>query len=514
MTLLRNLLTCLTVFLTLPATAQVVYLDENDSYNGSVDTKDLDRRVTCHPEGTSYIFLDDVGICNVHHNEKDSGVFVNQSGDLFFMGNCYNLTFKNLMTEGFGAAISNRVGDTTLTLSDFSILGFSSAPLLDQGRGAIYSLGSVVIKDNDTVTFCGNFSTWNGGAIYTPYLLGSKAKRPSVTLCGNRYMSFRNNVCQGYGGAIYTHNLNITTEGSTFFENNHAYHEVNTHGGAIAIAPGGSISISVKEGNLSFRGNTTSKDSNTIRSSIHLQSGARFDNLRAVSGSAVYFYDPVTTSESHTIRDLVINAPEEEQAYEGTIVFSGCYLNNDEIFEENLTSTIAQDVTLAGGTLSVLDGATLKLHSFKQEENSVLEMSRGSSLICSGDNRVLSLNILIEDSRNFIPARICAEENQALVSLDKLKVTFAPYWSLYDLSQFKEEFSIPLLELLGPSCDSLILSETTLDRAEITMTYENIQGWWSLTWQQENPSLDKNRKIIPTKKTIFLTWNPQKTSQP
>ncbi|AAD18594.1 outer membrane protein 13 [Chlamydia pneumoniae TW-183] len=514
MTILRNFLTCSALFLALPAAAQVVYLHESDGYNGAINNKSLEPKITCYPEGTSYIFLDDVRISNVKHDQEDAGVFINRSGNLFFMGNRCNFTFHNLMTEGFGAAISNRVGDTTLTLSNFSYLAFTSAPLLPQGQGAIYSLGSVMIENSEEVTFCGNYSSWSGAAIYTPYLLGSKASRPSVNLSGNRYLVFRDNVSQGYGGAISTHNLTLTTRGPSCFENNHAYHDVNSNGGAIAIAPGGSISISVKSGDLIFKGNTASQDGNTIHNSIHLQSGAQFKNLRAVSESGVYFYDPISHSESHKITDLVINAPEGKETYEGTISFSGLCLDDHEVCAENLTSTILQDVTLAGGTLSLSDGVTLQLHSFKQEASSTLTMSPGTTLLCSGDARVQNLHILIEDTDNFVPVRIRAEDKDALVSLEKLKVAFEAYWSVYDFPQFKEAFTIPLLELLGPSFDSLLLGETTLERTQVTTENDAVRGFWSLSWEEYPPSLDKDRRITPTKKTVFLTWNPEITSTP
>lgn len=281
--------------------------------------------------------------------------------------------------------------------------------------GAIYSLGNLTFSNNSNILFANNTAspastitlpstTPNqtitgglGGAIYciapqapTGGGAGSGTTTdPTLTCTGQTSLSFQGNCAASEGGAIYAKKIVLSDNGSTQFIGNVSAKK----GGAISVANSGTLALTANAGNIIFDHNltvnTTTNTGTTTPSThnaIHFNEGATFSTLAASAGNSIFFYDPITTDISTTAPQppaqpaaLTINPSSGN--YQGNIVFSGEKLPPDEAAEENnVTSTINQQVTLENGSLVLKQGAVLKVYSFTQSPGSTVVMDLGTTL--------------------------------------------------------------------------------------------------------------------------------------
>ncbi|ANH78250.1 autotransporter domain-containing protein [Candidatus Chlamydia sanziniae] len=508
----RYLLISSTLVLTLQASANVIYLSEHDSYDETTSNTNFTPKTTLDEGGTSYILKEDVYIANLGvKNSTKSRVFNNHAGNLTFLGNHHVLKFDNLKTTAFGSAICNNIGNTTLTLSDFSILACNAAPSFNEGCGAIYSLGSIVMQNNDSISFTNTRNKMKGGAIQTPYLLGSTVDHPTVTFSNNGHMIFENNTTEEEGGAIFAHKLIISAGGPTIFKNNHVHRNVNARGGAISIPPGGEISLSADQGDIIFLGNTVISTSKAVKNSIHLDSYATFTQLRAKEKYGITFYDPITSSEhsSTPTKLIIINAPGlDAQAYKGRICFSGGLLSDEERTLDNLTSTLPQNVQLAGGVLALENDAILKISSFTQNEDSKLFMDRGTTLQCKEHVTLQNLWINLGNLENKKTVKITTEGTHTKIFLANPLVIYDPTQLCYEDTKFKDEFTLDTLELSGASLNNLTIEDQALRTVLEEAPHHGYQGNWSLSWEHQPSSSEAYAAPAMASKKAQLSWYP------
>lgn len=284
--------------------------------------------------------------------------------------------------------------------------------------GAIYSQGNLEFSNNNYVLFANNTASpastiqlpsqqsqititgGSGGAIYcmAPQTTGGSGggaggsgtapADPELKCTGQSALYFYGNYAATEGGAIYAKKIVLTDNGSTQFIGN-----VSAKGGAISVAASGTLELTANAGNIVFDHNltvnTTTNTGTTTPSthnSIHFNEGATFSTLSASAGNSIFFYDPITTDISTTAPQppaqpaaLTINPSSGN--YQGNIVFSGEKLPPDEAAEENnVTSTINQQVTLENGSLVLKQGAVLKVYSFTQSPGSTVVMDLGTTL--------------------------------------------------------------------------------------------------------------------------------------
>lgn len=281
--------------------------------------------------------------------------------------------------------------------------------------GAIYSLGNLTFSNNSNILFANNTAspastitlpstTPNqtitgglGGAIYciapqapTGGGAGSGTTTdPTLTCTGQTSLSFQGNCAASEGGAIYAKKIVISDNGSTQFIGNVSAKK----GGAISVANSGTLALTANAGNIIFDHNltvnTTTNTGTTTPSThnaIHFNEGATFSTLAASAGNSIYFYDPITTDISTTApqppaQSAALTINPSSGNYQGNIVFSGEKLPPDEAAEENnVTSTINQQVTLENGSLVLKQGAVLKVYSFTQSPGSTVVMDLGTTL--------------------------------------------------------------------------------------------------------------------------------------
>ncbi len=312
-----------------------------------------------------------------------------------------NLTISsNKISTGAGGAINlgtsgalyiQNVNDG-VSSSDNADVVFSGNSISPDNGGAIYANGSsakIEITHNGDISFSGNSAGYYGGAIYsygasinisnnenisfssnsTSYYYGGAIYSSSIiNINGNNDVIFSSNSSDEYGGAIYsTGSLNINNNEDVHFCNNSTtYNYYNYQGGAI-----------YSRSNISILGNDSvvfeknyERYSGRLRG-IYQTSGNL--NLSAGEGQHITIYDSVYSEGSSYSANF--NADYEDsngkiQKATGDIIFSGKYTaehlaevkgsaaTSSEITDSR-TSAIYKHITLYGGTLQVVDGATL-----------------------------------------------------------------------------------------------------------------------------------------------------------
>ncbi|WP_201456754.1 autotransporter domain-containing protein [Chlamydia sp. 17-3921] len=482
----------------LNASASVIYLSEQDNYLPS-------PKVSIDTGGTSYVLSGNVNILNAKFPfDKIGNCFTNKEGNLAFIGNNYSLYFDNIQSNALGAAISNLAPGHSLTLSGFTNIAFICTPsATSTGQGALYSIGSILLQNNNHLLFSDNFSTGNGGAIYCPHLLGSKEAIPTVILSGNDLITFSNNTSQGNGGAIYAHKLVLSSGLSTLFKNNHAHHDVNPAGGAIAIASGGTLSLSADFGNIIFEGNTISSQSKIVRNSVDLRGGAHILQLRATEGNHISFYDPLKQFGAVN-QELVMNASEGLKAYKGTLRFSGAFFPNQDKTPENLTSVFKQNVRLAAGILALESDAIVQMPSFSQDEDSIVRMDRSTTLKCDGNATITNLHLNLTDANPKQAACVVTNTEEGKINLKGPIILRNSRKDFYEHPDLKQGFVIEALELKAKNLKNITVSEEAYLSTRNQEFHHGYQGKWSIKWDE---FANSEASSFASKKAS-LTWEP------
>ena len=240
-----------------------------------------------------------------------------------------SVAFKNNTSTTYGGAIFVTQG-TAIKLHENGSVIFTGNSTDDCG-GAIFSQVTVSLKDNESVTFSGNYAGY-GGAMDV---------RGNIELCGNGNVVFSGNCAldasYSYGGAIYTSgNLHLCNNDSVLFERN-----LEKTGGEYNLR-----SIHVGGNTVSF----SAAEGKTIefRDSMFVDSGTTF-NLNETYYGEAQTGDILFTGE-YTEKHL-----NEMMAAEGV----GRKASSAEILDSRTTEVRAL-TNLHGGRLRVEDGAVYK----------------------------------------------------------------------------------------------------------------------------------------------------------
>ncbi|WP_348519262.1 polymorphic outer membrane protein middle domain-containing protein [Chlamydia gallinacea] len=414
----------------------------------SGDSAAATRNAKQSASSPSISFCSNVNVTLSENNSKTHGGAIQVLGDCGITNNTGTVTFSNNTAEDQGGAIYstgnvNITGNATVVFSGNTTTKKSSpstpaSPSSSPALPAVSAAVSAPQADSNTET---PSTQGHGGAICcitapttaspaepaTENNVSSPSARlprfyanlqtsaeetdsqdseeptatsPTVTISGNPSVTFAKNSAYGYGGAIYSKSVSLGGGDITFSEN------TASQGGAIYIADGGTISISAKEGNIIFWGNTqttaitdpsisgdnnqtspSTKTSSPVHNALYLGSGAKILQLRAETDSSVIFYDPIITqtATSTPATPLKLNAADESNdsstVYDGRIVFSGEKLTEEEAKDPaNTTSIFHCPVVLEAGTLVLKNGATLLTESFTQNPNSLIIMDGGTTI--------------------------------------------------------------------------------------------------------------------------------------
>ncbi|WP_100934808.1 polymorphic outer membrane protein middle domain-containing protein [Candidatus Chlamydia corallus] len=415
-----------------------------------------------------------------------------------------NLTFqKNSATQKGGALYST--GAITIN-NTFNSIQFTENTAGNNG-GAIYTEASSFISNNHAISFVNNTTTAasaTGGAIYC---VGTAAPKPTLTLSGNNELSFIGNSAITRGGAIYTDNLVLSSGGPTLFKNN-SVKDTTPVGGAIAIADSGSLSLSADSGDITFEGNTiikgTTPNFTTTRNAINIgNTNAKIVQLRASQGNTIYFYDPITTSLTTALTDVLnVNGPNVtgNPPYQGTIVFSGEKLTETEAaVADNLKSTIQQPIILAGGQLSLKSGVTLAAKSFTQSPGSILLMDADTTLetteAITVNNLVLNVGFLKETKKATLKTTTAS---QAITLSGAISLT-DPSNTVYEDISWNNPQIFSCLTLTAAATTDIHITDLAPNPVEKNPIHWGYQGNWTLSWQEDTANKSKSATLTWTK---------------
>lgn len=342
-----------------------------------------------------------------------------ETADVTFSGNV--ISSKSAL---YGGAIHANATDSTIDISDNCEVRFyanAATPSADAGGGAIYSTGTLLIKNNSVyTTFIENHASSiadgtykdrhsSGGAIYSTGNVDISENSGDIIFSQNYafsayggskyyYTEMYPGIISGggyhyfdtyaYGGAIYsTDNITIRNNtGDLVMHSNYvqasAAYDYNIHAYGGAIYSSGTLSIT---GNSSviFEKNyekTTTSNSNPTYTyrlrSIYLAPNSSEDSLiiAAKTGGHIIFHDSVymlfcsgaTVSFNADYQD----ADGVTQKAGGDIIFSGKFtaehleaVKNSAATAAEITnsqtSAIDNHINLYGGSLQVVDGAKL-----------------------------------------------------------------------------------------------------------------------------------------------------------
>ncbi len=314
----------------------------------------------------------------IYADGSSAKIEITHNGDISFSGNSAGY---------YGGAICSN--GASINISDNENISFSGNSTSHYDGGAIYSTGSLNIQNNADISFSGNISYGNGGAIYSGSAIningnndisftnnkssssygGAIHSTGSLDISGNNDVIFSSNSSYHSGGAIYsTNSVNISNNGDVYFGSNltQRYYYYNYQGGAI-----------YSRSNISILGNDSvvfeknyERYSGRLRG-IYQTSGNL--NLSAGEGQHITIYDSVYSEGSSYSANF--NADYEDsngkiQKATGDIIFSGKYAAehlaevtgstaSSSAISNSQTSAIYKHITLYGGTLQVVDGATL-----------------------------------------------------------------------------------------------------------------------------------------------------------
>ncbi|SPN73582.1 Polymorphic membrane protein F,chlamydial polymorphic outer membrane protein repeat,Autotransporter beta-domain [Chlamydia serpentis] len=413
-----------------------------------------------------------------------------------------SLTFQNNTAKGKGGALYS-TGALTIN-NTFNSIQFAQNTAATNG-GAIYTEASSFISNNHAVIFAKNSVTGasaTGGAIYCS---NTATPKPTLTLTDNGNLSFIENSAISSGGAIYTDNLILSSGGPTLFKNNSAT-ATSPLGGAIAIADSGSLSLSADQGDITFEGNTTVKGSSpnqtVTRNAINIgNTNAKIVQLRASQGNAIYFYDPITTSLTAALSEVLnINGPDliGNPAYQGTIVFSGEKLSDTEAaVPDNLKSTIQQPLNLTGGQLALKAGVTLTAKSFSQASGSTLLMDAGTTLETAEAITVNNLVLNVDSLKETKKATLKTTTASQAITLSGAISLVDSSGDVYEDISWNSPQNFSCLTLTGNTLADVNTTGLASDPIEKNPSHWGYQGNWTLSWQDD---------AVNQSKVGTLTW--------
>ncbi|WP_201456759.1 polymorphic outer membrane protein middle domain-containing protein [Chlamydia sp. 17-3921] len=383
----------------------------------------------------------------------------------------------------------------------------------------------VVLSKNQSITFDNNSATASGGAIY-----GTK-----FSATENGTITFSNNTATTSGGAIYVKDCTISAGGTTTFLKNSA-----SQGGAIAIANGGTLTLSAIGGDIIFEGNTIkTADGTIVPNAIHLGDNSTM-TLQADHGHTIYFYDPITIAKSTTTEiapKIIINAPTPivpaeansvtpvvnasilfdsasssilpymsasttgtETPHTGTIVFSGEKLTEELLKNPTgATSNLEQDVELKNGSLVIKDGAGLSVKSLKQNPDSIILMDTGTTLETTstdgGNLEITNLSVNIDTiNPTSKPIKIAVNNSSGKLTLTG-SLKYHNNMGSYENPALGHDFSIPIFDLSAGTGGSVDVSGFSMTPSGDLPSSSGYQGQWVLV-----PTVTSEGKTVLTAK--------------
>ncbi|ACZ33434.1 putative outer membrane protein 5 [Chlamydia pneumoniae LPCoLN] len=435
------------------------------------------------------------------------------SAAINLINNSAPVIFSTNATGIYGGAIY-LTGGSMLTSGNLSGVSFVNNSA--RSGGAIYANGNVTFSNNSDLTFQNNTASPQnslpaptppptppavtpllgyGGAIFCTPPATPPPTGVSLTISGENTVTFLENIASEQGGALYGKKISIDSNKSTIFLGNTA-----GKGGAIAIPESGELSLSANQGDILFNKNLSITSGASTRNSIHFGKDAKFATLGATQGYTLYFYDPITSddlSAASAAATVVVNPKASaDGAYSGTIVFSGETLTATEAATPaNATSTLNQKLELEGGTLALRNGATLNVHSFTQDERSVVIMDAGTTLATTNgaanntDGAITLNNLVINlDSLDGTKAAVVNVQstNGALSISGTLGLVKNSQDCCDNHGMFNKDLQqVPILELNATST-----TVTTTDFSVGTNGYQQspygYQGTWEFTIDTTN----------------------------
>ncbi|WP_375793521.1 autotransporter domain-containing protein [Chlamydia sp. 12-01] len=343
---------------------------------------------------------------------------------------------------------------------------------------------------------------------------GQQSVQTTFTFNNNFDLTFTGNSSDKCGGAIYAQNLVIVSGGETLFTNNTAKEK----GGAIAIADGGSISLSADSGVIVFEGNT---EKNGESNAISLGSSAKITQLRATEWSRIYFYDPITGDQASTEK-LTINGSDQPapgtptgpivvrssaaqptpKNYTGTIVFSGRNRTNARALTQ--TSTLTQPVELAAGTFVLEDGALFSAKSFTQTNtNSIVLLEQNTSLQASDTVDLKNLWVGVTDVNSQAFAIVSATGGSGTVQISGPITLALSDPAFYENPDLAKQLDREFLKLTTTKGNITLNNQSDPVQQDIG-DHLGYQGIWQLTWKDAPVSGGQGSEKVAT-----LGWQPQ-----
>ncbi|AAD18590.1 polymorphic outer membrane protein middle domain-containing protein [Chlamydia pneumoniae] len=434
---------------------------------------------------------------NVSNEANNNGGAITTK-TLSISGNTSSITFTSNSAKKLGGAIYSSAA-ASISGNTGQLVFMNNKG--ETGGGALGFEASSSITQNSSLFFSGNTATdaaGKGGAIYCE----KTGETPTLTISGNKSLTFAENSSVTQGGAICAHGLDLSAAGPTLFSNNRCGNTAAGKGGAIAIADSGSLSLSANQGDITFLGNTLTSTSapTSTRNAIYLGSSAKITNLRAAQGQSIYFYDPIASNTTGASDVLTINQPDSNSPldYSGTIVFSGEKLSADEAkAADNFTSILKQPLALASGTLALKGNVELDVNGFTQTEGSTLLMQPGTKL--KADTEAISLTKLVVDLSALEGNKSVSIETAGAnktITLTSPLVFQDSSGNFYESHTINQAFTQPLVVFTAATAASDIYIDALLTSpVQTPEPHYGYQGHWEATWADTS-----------TAKSGTMTW--------
>ncbi|WP_100934809.1 polymorphic outer membrane protein middle domain-containing protein [Candidatus Chlamydia corallus] len=450
---------------------------------------------------------------NVSNDTNNNGGAITTK-TLSISGNTSSVTFTSNSAKKLGGAVYSS-GTANISGNTGYLVFMNNKG--ETGGGALAFEDNTSITQNGYVFFSGNSATeatGNGGAISC----AKTGSTPTLTLSGNKILTFIENSSIAEGGAIYAHSLVLSAGGPTLFRNNKCGNTAAGKGGAIAIPDNGSLSLSADQGDITFLGNTltTTNPPPPERNALYLGSSAKFTNLRAAKGRSIFFYDPITSHATGSTDTLTINQPDSSSLldYSGTIVFSGEKLSEDETkVAANLSTTLKQPLILASGTLALKGNVQLDINTLTQTEGSTVMMQPGTKLKASTDN--ITLTKLVVDLSSLDTTKSVTIETTGAsktITLSSPLVFQDSSGNFYESHTINQTPTHPLVVFTAAAATDIHIDALLKNPVQTPEPHYGYQGHWEATWADTttsksgtitwittgyNPNPERRASIVP-----------------
>lgn len=315
------------------------------------------------------------------------------------------IEFKGNSVEGVGRFVEKHSDGSETEVNVAAIaggaIGADDSSVLIKNNGAVsFTDNKVIDKDAEPGTWLDSddvdveaiapgLNVTGGGAIMSVANIEISGNA-GVTISGNSATSDSRRAMGGAIGALGSASISHN-KGDVNVSGNYAASKTGTAMGGAIFAQNG-LSIVNNEGNVTFSGNYVKNGDNHQLNSVVVQGGKV--ELAAEEGKSISFYDSVLVGAgSEVVLNSYTDASGQKQTSSGAIVFSGA--NAVETLQQlkgeggtvsageisaSLTSQINREVSVAGGSLQVKDGAVLRMQSLVVNNGADLLIGAGSTV--------------------------------------------------------------------------------------------------------------------------------------